>query len=82
MNKDISFSVNFDLGMMHEKQNIPIYKNLKTKIRNSIAEQYFITVDTLNKIPWFLHYEINVKQCVDELVNTYLLLDEIILLTK
>lgn len=72
----------FDLGLVHDKQNVPICMNLKTKVRNSLAEQYFCALDTLQKIPWILHYEVNMSQCVEELINTYILIDRIMSLTK
>ena len=82
MKLDESFKLYMNLNLMHDKQDIPIYKNLKLKLRNLIAEQYYTTVNTLNKIPWILHTETNIIKCVDELIKTYILLDEIIRLTN
>ncbi len=82
MQLDKTFTKTIDLKLFEGKKKIPLCHNLKKKLRNSIAEQYFETKKILLNIPWMLHNDLQTSELINELINTYSLIDDILQITN
>ena len=82
MKKNINFEKSTNLGLFDGKPKIPMYDKLKKRIRFNLAEQYFETQKLLLQIPWNLHNDIQTADFIEELIITYLLIDNIFQITK
>ena len=82
MQKDATFSKTIDLKLLDGKKKIQLCQNLKKKLRFSIAEQYFETQKLLLHIPWNLHDDIQTGELIEELIETYSLIDNILQITN